>query len=142
MSQYPAALHPADNNALRLLYRGLFPMIQTAVKYPDGRFPSIWVLRNTPENLARYNDLFNSNNPPRPEAETLERAGATFFPAYILPIVLGRFNIYHLFLLLTFLAIEYQCETKQFIVDLTTGIAMAFQKIPKTVENLRLAKKS
>jgi len=60
--------------------------MQKVVKNPDGRYLSLWVLRNTPENLARYSDLFNSDNPPRTEAEALERAGVTFFPAFMLPL--------------------------------------------------------
>lgn len=85
MSQYSPAFHPADNDSLRPLYGGSFPTMETAVKHPDRRPASLWILRNTPENLARYNDLFKSDHPPRTQAEALERAGATFFPVCMLP---------------------------------------------------------
>ena len=84
MSQYPPALHPADNESLRPLYHTSIQTMLTSVKYPDGRPYSLWVLRNTPENLARYYDLFESDNPPRTQADALEQAGATFFPICML----------------------------------------------------------
>lgn len=85
MSQYPPACHPADNASLRPLYKqgGLMNM-QREVKNPDGP-SSLWILRNTPENLSRYRDLFDSDDPPRTQVEALQRAGATFFPICILP---------------------------------------------------------
>ena len=84
MSQYPPALHPATNKTLRPLYHTSIPTMATAVKYPNGRPASLWVLRNTPENLARYYDLFESDNPPQTQADALEQAGATFFPICML----------------------------------------------------------
>jgi len=86
MSQYPQAFHPADNDSLRPSYGKSIQTLEKIVRNTD-RPDSLWILRNTPENISRYQDLFRSNNPPTTEAEALERAGATFFPVCMLYIV-------------------------------------------------------
>jgi hypothetical protein len=46
----------------------------------NGVTTSFWIMRETKENRARYNELVASDNPPRTRIEALERAGATFYP--------------------------------------------------------------
>lgn len=40
---------------------------------------SLWVLRRTPENDIRYNQVFDSDDPPTTELDAIRRAGAIYY---------------------------------------------------------------
>lgn len=78
MSSNPLDPQSATNAALRPYYGTPIQFEICIVK--DGS-QSAWVMRETIENRARYNALFDQDpNPPSTRQEALERAGATFFP--------------------------------------------------------------
>ena len=79
MSQYPTAADPADIMSLRKLYEDPIAFEACFTK-ENGVKVSIWVMRNTEINRARYNAIYDAENPPAARMEALEKAGATFYP--------------------------------------------------------------
>jgi hypothetical protein len=80
MSQYPLSHDPADNASLRPKYGKMLQMKMASVKENKISTGAVWNMVQTEENLGRYFAQFETDNPPKTEAEALERAGATFFP--------------------------------------------------------------
>jgi hypothetical protein len=91
MSGYPTAQHPGDNASLRPYY-GKSHSYEVAFVKGNNPPNGLWLMRNTDENRTRYNQIFDSDNPPKTRIEALERAGATFFPhcIYLLFYTLGQ----------------------------------------------------
>ncbi|KAH8602189.1 hypothetical protein B0O99DRAFT_605866 [Bisporella sp. PMI_857] len=116
MPQYPVAVHPSDNASLWPYYGSGLHFQCKFIRYGDGRPPSLWLLRNTPESLACMDALFNSDDPPTTRPEALERAGATFFPIW------------------------YQCENIRIWEVLTKATSMAFKRLERIEHHFRLAK--
>ncbi|KAG4442977.1 hypothetical protein IFR05_001508 [Cadophora sp. M221] len=116
MSPYPPAADPADNNSLRRFYRsGVSWPIEVCFIKENGVPISAWVMRNTDINRARYNAIYDSENPPTTRAEALERAGATFFPRW------------------------YQCEALRIGEIETKATLLALGGLERTDGNMRLA---
>jgi hypothetical protein len=95
MSSYPVARHPADNASLRPYYGGPFQTLTGYVNNNGVSTSSVWFLFISKEILARYNVLFESENPPTIHTESLERTGATFYPYCMLytSYILDDFNL-------------------------------------------------
>ncbi|KAL2064784.1 hypothetical protein VTL71DRAFT_3923 [Oculimacula yallundae] len=116
MAEYPPAADPADIDSLRALHQVKFPTrLEVCCIKENGVAVSAWIMRHTKRNLSRYNEIYDSENPPATRAEALERAGATFYPYW------------------------YRCEVLRVWGKMTKATLLALGRLERTEENVHLA---
>jgi len=109
MSQYPPTFHPADNASLRPLYgKGMALMLRTVKKST-----SLTLITLLP-----------------PQAEALERARATFFPACKLQLLRYNSSQTHRVFWCTY---TYICRYTRYYIAKTTGRRVSVRSTPRVV---------